>query len=446
VPVRTISLAQPSSSPPSRLTAHSSTRSSTDLPLKRVFRPYARGPIPGAMAKSKQLFTQSPFASDQPELQAAPRNTDVRRLMVAATRMNEGKTTTCLGLYGVLRERLPHVGYIKPIGQRFIDVEGYKVDEDSFLLDSIFNIEVPMEAMSPVAVDGSFTRRYLKDPVANLPILIDKICRAYDRTAYEKDVVIIEGSGHAGGGSVFDLSNAQVARILGAKVIIVSQGGIGRPVDEIAMNKALFDKFGVPVVGAILNKVMPEKVETVAEYAGKGLERLGVPLLGVLPMAKQLTAPNLSQIVEELGGRWLNGRDQGMGERILRVVIGAMTAKGVIDYLQPGVLIITPGDRDDIIFSAIACAGISGKKVVSGIVLTRNILPHPKLMDMLSKTNIPVVISSEESYAVASKINAMTVKTQPQDHDKIPIIHKLIKEHVDIDQVLDAFQGYPAPS
>ncbi|MGF1483208.1 MAG: phosphotransacetylase family protein [Opitutales bacterium] len=392
-------------------------------------------------AASRKLFTQSPFAEEDPQLLEAPRNSTTRRIFVAATRQNDGKTTTCLGLYGALRGMMPKVGYIKPVGQRFIEVKGHKIDEDSFLLDSIFNVETPIEAMSPIAVDSSFTRRYLRDPEPSLKILIDKMCRAFDRAAYEKDAIIIEGSGHAGVGSVFDLSNAQVAKVLGAKVIIVAQGGIGRPIDEIALNKALFDKYEVPVIGAILNKVVPEKLEAVGEFAGAGLERLGVPLLGVLPHQKQLTSPNLSQIVEEIGGRWLNGRLQGMNERILRVVIGAMTAKGVIDYLQPGVLIITPGDRDDIIFSAIAQAGISGKKVVSGIILTRNILPHPKLMDMLSQTNIPVVISSEESYSVASRINSMTVKTQPQDTDKIPIIKRLILDHVDLNKVLAAFSA-----
>ncbi len=399
-----------------------------------------------APAVSRKLFTQSPFAEEDPGLLERPRNSTTRRIFVAATRQNDGKTTTCLGLYGALRNRVPKVGYIKPVGQRFIEVKGHKIDEDSFLLDSIFNVETPIEAMSPIAVDSSFTRRYLRDPDSSLKILIDKMCRAFDRAAYEKDAVIIEGSGHAGVGTVFDLSNAQVAKVLGAKVIIVAQGGIGRPIDEIALNKALFDKFNVPVIGAILNKVTPEKLEQVAEFGKTGLERQGVPLLGVLPLQKQLTAPNLSQIVEEIGGRWLNGRLQGMNERILRVVIGAMTAKGVIDYLQPGVLIITPGDRDDIIFSAIAQAGISGKKVVSGIILTRNILPHPKLMDMLSQTNIPVVISSEESYSVASRINSMTVKTQPQDTDKIPIIKRLILDHVDLDKVLNAFSGSEGPA
>lgn len=380
-------------------------------------------------------MTRSPFSEGETELISSPRNQTTKRIFVAATRMNDGKTTTCLGLYAAFRKDFNHVGFIKPVGQRFIDVQGQKIDEDSFLLDSIYNVEIPIEAMSPIAIDRTFTRRYIKNPDESRDIMVDKLCRAFDRTAYESDLVIIEGTGHAGVGSVFDMSNADVARTLNAKVIIVAGAGIGRPIDEIALNKALFDKIGVEVIGAIMNKALPEKIDEIAEIGALGLARIDVPLLGVIPIEKQLSAPNLSQVVEEIGGRWLNGRIHGMNERVLRVVIGAMTAKGVVDYLQPGVLIITPGDREDIIFSAIACAGISGKKVVSGIILTRNIPPHPKLMEMLAQTNIPIVITSDESYAVASKINNMTIKTQPQDSDKFPIINRLIQDHVDLDKI-----------
>ncbi|WOO41807.1 phosphotransacetylase family protein [Rubellicoccus peritrichatus] len=384
-------------------------------------------------------LTKSPFVEpDDDEMLDTPRNSSTKRIFVAATRQNDGKTTTSLGLFGAMQTITKKVGFIKPVGQRFVDVQGNKIDEDTVLLDSVFDVQVPIEAMSPVAVDGSFTRRYLKNPEENLPILVDKMCRAFDRSSYQKDVCIIEGSGHAGVGAVFDLSNAQVAKLLGAKAVIVAQGGIGRPIDEIAINKALFDKYNVEVVGAILNKVLPEKVDLVREYAGAGLARLGIPLLGVVPLQKQLAAPNLSQIVEEIDGRWLNGRETGRQERILRVIIGAMSAKGVIDYLQPGVLIITPGDREDVIFSAIAAAGLSKKQLVSGIVLTRNILPHPKIMEMIAQTRIPCVICSEESYTVASRINNMTVKTQPEDHDKIPIIKRMFLEHINVKRLRDA--------
>lgn len=333
------------------------------------------------------------------------------------------------------------LGYIKPVGQRLINYNGLQVDEDCLLFDSIYDLGIPLEATSPVAIDGRMTRNYLDNPEGMIGSLIDAICRAFDRAAFERDYIIIEGSGHAGVGSVFDLSNAAVAKLLGAKAIIVSEGGIGSPVDEIALNAALFEKFGVQVIGAILNKVLPDKVDAVRHYAGEGLRRHGIPLLGLLPLQKRLEAPNLAQIVERINGRWLNGEKNGRRERVLKVVIGAMTAKGVVEYLQPGVLIITPGDREDILFSAIAMAGISRRKVLSGIVLTRNILPHPKLMELIAQTDIPVVIAADESYSVASCIHSMTVKTQPEDEDKIPIIRQMFLDNIDLDSIQGAFTG-----
>ncbi len=385
-----------------------------------------------AAAPGELFPTPNPFAQPALPLLTTPTNTVTKRVFVAATRMNDGKTTTCLGLYGALQTRFPRVGFIKPVGQRFVEVQGQKIDEDSVLLDSIFQVRVPIESMSPVAIDSTFTRRFLENPDALLPALEDKICRAFDRVSWEKDFTIIEGTGHAGVGSVFDLSNARVAKLLNAKVILVSPGGIGRPVDELALNKALFDHYGVEVIGAILNKIEPEKMEMVHHYAGLGLARLGIPLLGVLPIQATLSAPNLAQIAEEIGGKWLNGKRGGAKQRVQRVVVGAMSAKGIVDYLQPGVLIITPGDRDDILLAALASSKISGGASIAGLVVTNDIKPHPKLAELLAQTDIPVIATKEESYEVTSRINHMSVKTQPQDHDKFPIIKQLIADHVDL--------------
>ena len=385
------------------------------------------------------MRAQNPF--DQPPLPllTKPTNSVNKRIFVAATRMNDGKTTVCLGLFAALQHLYPRVGFIKPVGQRYVEVEGHKVDEDSYLLDVIYQVRVPIESMSPITVDPTFTRRFLSHPEEEHPLLVDRICRAFDRVSWEKDFTLIEGTGHAGVGSVFQLSNARVARLLDAKVILVCPGGIGRPIDEVALNKALFDQEGVEIIGAVLNKVEADKIPQLERYVGLGLERIGVPLLGVLPTRKMLSAPNLLQVAEEIGGRWLNGRDTGAHERIQRVVVGAMTAKGVLDHLQAGNLIITPGDRDDIILAAITASGTSGAKAVAGIILTNDILPHPKLLELVAKTEIPVIAAREDAYAITSKINNMTVKTQPQDTDKIPVIKQLITEHVDLDRLLAAF-------
>lgn len=389
------------------------------------------------MPPTKKDFTEP----DDTEILTAPRNKTTKRIFIAATRMNDGKTTTSLALFSALRSITERVGYIKPVGQRFVEIEGHQIDEDSVLLNQIFDTKIPIRAMSPIAVHHTFTRDYLDHPSASHAELIDKMCRAFDRAAFDRDYIIIEGTGHAGVGAVFDLSNADVAKHLSAKVIIVARGGIGRPIDEIALNKAVFEAAGVEIIGAIINQVEPDKMEMIEKYCRIALERMNIPLLGCIPHERKLTQPNLEQIVAETNGRWLNSKNAGSRNRIDKVIIGAMAAKGLVEHLVKGILIITPGDREDIILSAIAAEGLGGDDLIAGIILTRSILPHPKLMEMIQKTTIPVIMCEEDSYKVASKINNMTVKTQASDEDKIPIIKDLITKNIDLEVIQHAFDS-----
>ena len=203
------------------------------------------------------------------------------RIYVAATRQDDGKTTCCLGLYAALKRKFPRIGYIKPVGQRFVEVAGKKVDEDSVLVSDTYDVNLPIEAMSPIAVDRMFTRNYLKQ--GNLPQMQGTIVSAFNRVAWEHDFVIIEGTGHAGVGSVIDLSNAQVAQLLGSKALIVTTGGVGRPVDEVSLNLALFEKQGVEVIGVVLNKVLPSKIEALRPWAERAFAKMKLPILGVIP-------------------------------------------------------------------------------------------------------------------------------------------------------------------
>lgn len=384
-------------------------------------------------------LNQASFAHDVPGLLNKPLNTTTRRIFVAATRQNDGKTTTSLGLFGALHSLGHKVSYIKPVAQRIVEVEnGVEVDEDTFLLNSVYDVKIPIAAMSPVAVDSAFTRRYLDDPETLSPRIADTICRAFDRAAYEKDIIIVEGSGHAGVGSVFNASNADNARLLGSKVIIVSSGGIGKPVDEIAMNKALFDDRGVECIGVILNKVLPEKMPDIRKYVSRALNRLGVPLLGLLPLENTLSSPNLSQIVFEIGGRWIVPLVKGRSQRAEHIIVGAMSAQHIFDYIRENTLIIAPGDREDLLFTLIAGAGTSGVPKISGIILSNGLFPAPRLISMLEQVGIPVVATDRECFESARRISRMIVKTQPGDADKVSTIEALIRKNVDLDRILAA--------
>lgn len=362
---------------------------------------------------------------------------------MAATRQDDGKTTCCLGLYAALKKRFPRIGYIKPVGQRFVEVAGKKVDEDSVLVSDTYDVNLPIEAMSPIAVDRMFTRNYLQQ--GNLGEMKETIVAAFNRVAWEHDFVIIEGTGHAGVGSVIDLSNAQVAQLLGSKVIIVTTGGVGRPVDEVSLNLALFEKQGVEVIGVVLNKVLPSKIEALRPWAEKAFAKMKLPILGVIPYLGELRRPILGQVARELGGEFLSG-DSFKRRRVRSIAIGAMTAARIKDQLGPGSLLITPGDREDLLLAALEFQPKrSTDSKLAGILLTDGLRPQPGLIKMMHEKGIPSVAVAADSYSVTAKIERMTVKTDPGDEEKIKVIQQTVGKHINLDVILGKI-GSPKPS
>ena len=358
------------------------------------------------------------------------KNTTTPRVFIAATRQNDGKTTTSLGLIAALQKKFPRIGYIKPVGQRFVEIEEHNIDEDTVLMDSVYHLNCPLVDMSPIAVEPDFTRKYLQ--AAKNDSLVKKINDAFDRVAWEKDFVLCEGSGHAGVGAVFDLSNAQVAKHLGCKVIIVARGGIGKPIDELALNQALFKQEGVEIIGVIINKVMPEKVDYIADFARRGLKRRGLELLGVIPHQPMLSSPTLASIQDELNAELINTPDNIHG-LVDDVVVGAMSAANAIRFFKRGVLLITPGDREDILTAAAS----DGQKM-AGIVLTGGLKPTNGLLKTLREMKMPVLLAKDDSYVVASKVHDLTVKTRPSDVEKISLIRDIIAKNVNVKKIIES--------
>jgi BioD-like phosphotransacetylase family protein len=351
-------------------------------------------------------------------------NTVTPRVFIAATRQNDGKTTTSLGLIAALQKHFARVGYIKPVGQRFVEIEEQKIDEDSVLMNSVYQLNCPLVDMSPIAVEPAFTRKYLQ--AANNEALVKKIQTSFDRVAWEKDFVLCEGSGHAGVGSVFDLSNAQVAKTLGCKVIIVSRGGIGKPIDEVALNQALFEKEGVEIIGVIINKVMPEKIPEITRFVRSGLKRKGLELLGVLPHHHTLSKPTIGLIAEELHTEILNA-PLPLNTLVDDVVVGAMGAQNALPFFKRGALLITPGDREDILLAAGAMTFPGGAENMAGIVLTGGLRPGDSVMRALQTMPIPVLLAKADSYQVASRVHDLTVKTLHKYSEKFYLIRDVVE-------------------
>jgi BioD-like phosphotransacetylase family protein len=355
----------------------------------------------------------------------------MNRIYVAASRQNDGKTITALGLLDAIREYHPNTGYIKPVGQQVKLIGQDEIDKDVNLMNEVFRIGGKLLDMSPITVPAGFTEDYILH--GDRKVLENRILEGFNRASQARDFMVIEGTGHAGVGSVFDLSNAEVARLLGAKVILVTCAGIGRPIDEIMLNKALFDKHGVELLGVIINKVLPEKYEKINYYVRLGLKRKNIDVLGVIPYCSILSNPTIKQLLDDVKGELICG-EKGLNETVTNVIVGAMPAHTVLDYFKGDVLLITPGNREDLILAAITCAlpGVTDDYKIRGIILTGDIWPNRTILKFLKNNAIPIFLVKEDTFAIAQKVNNLIVKIRPEDNEKIMKIKELIKQYVDI--------------
>ncbi|UCF99006.1 MAG: AAA family ATPase [Spirochaetaceae bacterium] len=359
------------------------------------------------------------------------------RIYVAATRQNDGKTTTALGLLEAISEHYPEIGYIKPVGQQVKLIGKHEIDKDATLMKDVFHIGSPLYDMSPVAVPRGFTEEYITR--GDVHQLKQRIRQAYRRESAEQRFMVIEGTGHAGVGSVIDLCNAAVAKMLDTPVLIVTCGGIGRPIDEVMLNKAVFDNYGVKVLGVIVNKVIPEKYEKINKLVRIGFKNKGIETFGVVPFYPLLSSPTLRQLLEDIRGELLSGDDSNLDVIVSKILVGAMAPHEAFDYFKGDVLLITPGNREDLILAAVSCnvPGVREDYNVRGMILTCGIWPNGTVLKILKQARVPVFLVQDDTFTTAQKINNLIIKIRPQDKEKIATVKQMIKEYVDVDGLME---------
>ncbi|HET6819538.1 MAG TPA: AAA family ATPase [Candidatus Limnocylindria bacterium] len=348
------------------------------------------------------------------------------RIFLAATGQNRGKTTVSLGLAAGFVAEGHRLGFLKPVGQRYLVVDGTRADEDAVLMKEVFDLPDALNDMSPVTLPRHFTTDFVMGRVTD--DLASAVTDADEAVARNKDVVLIEGTGHAGVGAVIGLSNATVAAMLEAPVLIVSEGGVGRPIDEIVLNNALFERHGVRVAGAVVNKVNVDANPDLPEVLRRGLAQHGIELIGCIPFSELLANPSLELIVTHLHGELLAG-EATAGAVIGGVAIGAMRADHAVPYLRDRTLVITPGDRDDLVdvtLEAFRSGQQRGHPLVTGLVLTGGFRPPSPKLEQLREAGLFTYLVETDTYRTAQDVHDILVKTHPTDTDKIATIIDLV--------------------
>lgn len=359
-----------------------------------------------------------------------------KNIYITATRENQGKTAVTLGLTSAFCRKLKNIGFIKPIGRIPKGSPRHRVDEDTLLIEKACSVHCNIEDMNPVTFTPGFPQAFTTK--ASQDENVGKVWNAYKRVAEGKELVVIEGTGHAAEGAVFGLSNALLAKVCEAKVLLVTAGGIGQPVDDVLLNRAYYEKEGVEVLGVIVNKVRPNEMQAVEETTRRILEERGVRFFGAIPQVPELEQFTMLQVLEELGGEVLHGEGR-LSNRVGRIMVGAMTAHNAIEHFHDQeVLLVVPGDRDDIILAALVSAFIDRDRgfQLSGIVLTGGMRPSPTLVDMIRRVQVPVILAPNDSFTTATDIHSIVVRISPTDKERIQTIIDQVAVHVRADEIL----------
>jgi phosphate acetyltransferase len=355
----------------------------------------------------------------------------VEKIFIASTEQRSGKSLVTIGLINALQAMIPMVGYMKPVGH--VDDEG-GIDRDAFLVKSIFNLTDKEANINPAT---------MSDALQDKEKLFERIFDAYGVIAEGKDVVVIEGTDYTSAIAALEFDiNAEIAQNLGAPVLLVAKGA-GKTVDEIVQNVSecaeSFDSMGCDLIGVIVNRFDPLHSAENAKRLEQLLKKEQIPLFGTILNNPLLSGPRLRQVAQSLNAEVLYKGDD-LSKVVTDVKVLAMTPENALEYMgdKEGCLLITPGDRLDLIFTAMLAQRSYQYPRFSGVILTGGLVPGKnarKLLDGIADAGLTVLSVKEDTYTVAMAVNRISGELTAEDREKIELAKQAVERYVDVNSI-----------
>ncbi|MCF6753774.1 phosphate acetyltransferase [Pseudomonas stutzeri] len=349
-------------------------------------------------------------------------------LFLAPTGFGGGLNSVSLGLIRALESAGLKVGFFKPIAQPFPVDQGR--ERSCILVEKTLNLPSP----EPLALEQ--VERQLAD--GELDLMLEEVVSRFQNAAAGKDVVIVEGMVPTTSSDYTSRINTQLAKSLDAEIILIAAQGkdsLKRMAERIEIQAQQFGGAKDPkVLGVILNKVKSEDgVPAFVERLKEHLPLLGssdFQLLGAIPFAEELNALRTRDIVELLGAQVLNAGEADQ-RRVGKIVLCARAVPNTVQLLRSGVLVVTPGDRDDIILAA-SLASLNGEKL-AGLLLTGDFTPDPRILELCKTAlagGLPVMMVSTNSYDTANNLFGLNKETPSDDIERASLVTDYIAKHL----------------
>lgn len=352
-----------------------------------------------------------------------------KSIFIATAQPYSGKSTVALGIVDMLLAKTQKVGYFKPIIN-----EKPEVKRDAQIDTLIQHFKLPIQYDKAYAYTREEANLLAESGLQGE--IIDTIISKYKKLEEAYDFTIIEGSDFLGEGTAFEFdANATIAKNLGTPVMIVTSGA-GKTVQQItnSVNVTInnFLERKVKVLGVVVNKVEPDELEEASTQLKAHLKK--DILITLIPNIVELKSPSMKEVKELLNAEVLFGKEH-LSNRVDHFIFGAMQISNFLNHIKQNVLIVTPGDRADIIMASLQANLSKNYPKISGIVLTGGFEIADSVLRLMegSQISVPILRVEEPSFYAATKVAGIHSKITPDNTDKIHVAINTFRKFMDME-------------
>jgi BioD-like phosphotransacetylase family protein len=349
-------------------------------------------------------------------------------LLVTSTDAGTGKTAVSLALARLAAERGQTVGYMKPKGTRLQSNVGKTLDADPMLARELLDLDAEMHELEPVVYSPTFVQGAIRGR-ENSDELRERVKEAFDDLATDREFMVVEGADDPDTGGIVDLTDADIADLLDASVLLVARYEEPGDVDDVL---AAAESFGDRLAGVVFNAVSDAAYDDVETEVAPFLAGRDIPVLGVIPVEKELAGVSVADLADELGGELLTD-DTGEDALVERFLVGAMSGESALSHFRrtKDAAVITGGDRADVQTAALDAPG------VRCLVLTGGHRPSGAVLGKAAEKGVPVLSVNADTLTTVERAEEIVRGGRVRDAHTVEVMERLLHDHADVDALLD---------
>jgi len=360
---------------------------------------------------------------------------------IASIQPRAGKSLAALGLMELASRRVEHLGFFRPVVS-----SAAETDREIGLMRSRYGLRQDAKASS----GGPYDEARAMAGADRSDELLARILGRYKELESQCDFVVCEGTDYTGVAAAFEFEfNARVAAHLGCPVFFVANGQGREPagiVEDVRAARRAFQREGCSIVATLVNRVAPECVDEVQEcFRG---EWKGQDPVYVVPEDETLGHPTVAEIMDALDGKLLFGDEHRLQGLAREFLVAAMELPNVLTHLRPGAVVITGGDRADVMLACFASVRSESFPNIAGIVLTGGIEPPEPVARLISgmrRQAVPVIGVADDTFGVARRVDVLGGAIKAGDERKIATALGLFEEHVELAELAERIQVSHSP-